>query len=156
MWTWTQQPSNWRRQNLPRQKKTKTAKGLQRSVVDRAKALTATAKPPASAPTSDGANRTLTIGPKANPKKRKIANRRSTAIARTSATPIATPMQSSDATTDVARAMAETAAIRTQGAAPTRATADKVKARLGSEAGIDHRSGAAERIQAMLNRVVIQ
>ena len=125
-------------------------------MVNRAKSPTATARPQESAPTNDGANRTLTTGPKSNPKKKKTANGRSSAIVRTPGTTIAPPMESIDATTNVAQGRAETAANRTQGAAPTRTTADKVKAREGSKAEIDHLSGAVERIQAMPNRVLAQ
>jgi hypothetical protein len=142
-----------------------TAKDLQRGVVDRAKVPTTTAKPLANAQTSDGANLTLTagpkapaqmVGPKAKTKRRKTVNAKSMAIARTSATPIAIPMQNSDATTDVVRALAETAAIQIQGAAPTGATADRAKVRQESKAGIAHPSGGAERIQAMPNKLFAQ
>ena len=74
------------------------------------------------------------------------------AIAPASATPIATPMQSSDATTDVGRVMVETAATRIRRAAPTQVIeviAGKVTVPRESKAVIDHRSDGAGPIPEM-------
>ena len=68
------------------------------------------------------------------------------AIALTSATPIATPTQSSDATTDVGRVIVETAATRIRRAAPKQVIeviAGKVTVPRESKAVIDHRSDGA-------------
>ena len=87
------------------------------------------------------------------------------AIALTSATPIATPMQSSDATTNVGRVMVETAATRIRRAAPTQVIevievieviAGKVTMPRESKAVIDHRSDGAGPIPEMPNKLFDQ
>ena len=84
------------------------------------------------------------------------------AIALTSATPIATPMQSSDATTNVGRVMVETAATRIRRAAPTQVievvevVAGKVTMPRESKAVIDHRSDGAGPIPEMPNKLFDQ
>ena len=84
------------------------------------------------------------------------------AIALTSATPIATPMQSSDATTNVGRVMVETAATRIRRAAPTQVievvevAAGKVTMPRESKAVIDHRSDGAGPIPEMPNKLFDQ
>ena len=84
------------------------------------------------------------------------------AIALTSATPIATPMQSSDATTNVGRVMVETAATRIRRAAPTQAievvevVGGKVTMPRESKAVIDHRSDGAGPIPEMPNKLFDQ
>ena len=87
------------------------------------------------------------------------------AIALTSATPIATPMQSSDATTNVGRVMVETAATRIRRTAPTHAIevievieviAGKVTMPRESRAVIDHRSDGAGPIPEMPNKLFDQ
>ena len=123
---------------------------------------TKTTKPLAGDPTSLGANKLLIArvsaltqraGPRALPKKKEGAKPREKstvkkkwmAIALTSATPIAIPMQSSGAT-DVARAMPSTAVIRTREVEPITATEAKVKARRESRVEIDRQGDGAERI----------
>ncbi len=84
------------------------------------------------------------------------------AIALTSATPIATPMQSSDATTDVGRVMVETAATPIRRAAPTQVIEvievieGKVIMPRESKAVIDHRSDGAGPIPEMPDKLFDQ
>ena len=84
------------------------------------------------------------------------------AIALTSATPIVTPRQSSDATTNVGRVTAETAATEIRRAAPTQvievveAVAGKVAMPRESKAVIDHRSDGAGPIAEMPKKLFDQ